>query len=291
MSLSLTNDYIFRYVFGRPESIPMLQDLVNAVLTDVGSRPVVSLELKNPVNTRDAYWSKETVLDIKAMGEDKRMFDIEMQVSEDRNFANRSLYYWSQAYAKQLERGEHYEKLRPVICINLLGFVLFRDTPESHHHFIITDEHNPERHLTEDMHIHFVEVCKDMYKNTPLAWWAELFEKSNVEGADMKVLLSRSTTLAKAYEDFEYCKQNSQMREAAMAREKFLMDERSRLADATQRGLEDGRAQGLAEGKAEGKAEVALRMLERGMALGAIADITGLPLEELQKLVGEHPAG
>lgn len=93
MPLGLTNDYIFRYVFGRKESTPMLLDLVNAVLSDSGSSPVVSLELQNPINTRDAYWAKETVLDIKALGEDRRLFDIEMQVSEDPNFVNRSLYY------------------------------------------------------------------------------------------------------------------------------------------------------------------------------------------------------
>jgi predicted transposase/invertase (TIGR01784 family) len=282
MSLGLTNDYIFRYVFGRPESVPMLLDLVNAVLTDSGSSPVVSLELQNPINTRDTYWAKETVLDIKATAEDKQQFDVEMQVSEDPNFANRSLYYWSQAYARQLERGNKYEELKPVICINLLDFVLFDDTPESHHHFVITDASNHERQLTDDLHIHFVELCKDMHKETPLKWWAELFEKSDVEGADMKVLLSRGATFAKAYEDLEYCKQDKKMREEAMAREKFLMDQRSRLSSAMKKGL--------AEGKAEGKAEVARRMMERGMTLDAIADITGLSLEELQAFVGEHPA-
>jgi len=281
MSLGLTNDYIFRYVFGREESVPMLLNLVNAVLTDAGSRPILSLELQNPVTPRDASWAKETVLDIRAIGEDRRQFDIEMQVSANPFFANRSLYYWSQAYARQIDRGDKYEELRPVVCINLLGFVLFQDTPESHHHFVITDVHDHERQLTDDLNIHFVELCKDMHKDTPLKWWAELFEKSDVEGADMKILLSRGTTFAKAYEDLEYCKQNKQMRYEAMAREKFLMDQRSRLSYALKKGLADG--------KAEGKAEVARRMMERGMTLDAIADITGLPLEELQTLVIEHP--
>ena len=37
MALRFTNDFVFRYVFGREESKPMLLDLVNAVLTDAGS--------------------------------------------------------------------------------------------------------------------------------------------------------------------------------------------------------------------------------------------------------------
>ncbi len=111
-----------------------------------------------------------------------------------------------------------------------------------------------------------------MHKETPLAWWAELFEKSDIEGADMKVLLSRGTTFAKAYEDCEYCKQNKQMRYEAMAREKFLMDQRSRLSYALKKGL------------AEGKAEVARLMMERGMDIQTIAEVTGLAMKEIEAL-------
>jgi hypothetical protein len=53
---------------------------------------VLSLELKNPVNLRDAFWAKESVLDICATGEDHRQFDIEMQMNNQRGFINRSLY-------------------------------------------------------------------------------------------------------------------------------------------------------------------------------------------------------
>ncbi len=294
MSLGLTNDYIFRYVFGREESVPMLLNLVNAVLTDAGSCPILSLELQNPVNPRDASWAKETVLDIRAIGEDRRQFDIEMQVSANPFFANRSLYYWSQAYSRQLGKGHEYGELRPVVCINLLDFVLFDDTPESHHYFVITDAHDPERQLTEDLQIHFVELCKDMNREVPLKWWAELFETAGMEGSDMKILLSKNMMFAKAYEDLEYCKQNRQMRDQAFSRHMFQLDMNTQLACALRKGLADGTTKGIAEGKAkgiaEGKAEDARRMIERGMDMNIIAEITGLALEELESLLKEHPA-
>ncbi len=53
---------------------------------------MLSLELKNPVNLRDAFWAKESVLDTCATGEDHRQFDIEMQMNNQRGFINRSLY-------------------------------------------------------------------------------------------------------------------------------------------------------------------------------------------------------
>jgi predicted transposase/invertase (TIGR01784 family) len=53
-------------------------------------------------------------------------------------------------------------------------------------------------------------------------------------------------------------------------------------------GLEKGRAEGREEGKAEGKEEkavdIARALLAGGMAAGKVADITGLPLEQVKKL-------
>lgn len=261
--------------------------MVNAVLTDAGASPVLSLELQNPINPRDASWTKETVLDIRAVGEDRRQFDIEMQVSNNPYFANRSLFYWSQVYSHQLEKGNEYDELRPVVCINLLDFVLFTDTPESHHHFILTDARDPERQLTDDLHIHFVELCKDMDRDAPLKWWAEMFENAGREGADMKILLSRGMTFAKAYEDLEYCKQNREMRNLALSRYMFQLDQRSQLGYALRKGLEEGKEEGKEKGKAEGKAEVVRRMMDHGMDLTAIADVTGLAMEELTLLSKE----
>jgi predicted transposase/invertase (TIGR01784 family) len=49
-------------------------------------------------------------LDIKAVGQDKQLFDIEMQVSGDRHFVNRSLYYWAQLYSRQIGACRTYSR-------------------------------------------------------------------------------------------------------------------------------------------------------------------------------------
>ena len=48
-------------------------------------------------------------------------------------------------------------------------------------------------------------------------------------------------------------------------------------------------AQGKTEGRTEGRTEVARRMLERGMTLDVIADITGLPENEISAAAKEKP--
>jgi len=104
----------------------------------------------------------------------------------------------------------------------------------------------------------------------------------------MQVLLSKDMALSKAYEDYEHCTQNREMRALALARARFERDHRTDLAIALEDGLEAGLAKGLeegkVEGKAEGKAEVARVMIERGMDLTTIAELTGLGMEYLDTL-------
>ena len=61
---------------------------------------------------------KESVLDVKTIADDQRIFDIKIQNIPEHFYINRSLYYWSRLYHGQLGKGQEYIKLRSVICIN-----------------------------------------------------------------------------------------------------------------------------------------------------------------------------
>ena len=62
----------------------------------------------------------------------------------------------------------------------------------------------------------------------------------------------------------------------------YMLNERER------KGLELGREQGLKQGRAEGKAqkqrEIAKRMLQENIEKSVITKVTGLSLEEIEKL-------
>ena len=49
--------------------------------------------------------------------------------------------------------------------------------------------------------------------------------------------------------------------------------------------------EGKEEGRAEGKAEIVRGMIERGMDMATIADITGIPMEALIALVSKSSIG
>ena len=58
------------------------------------------------------------------------------------------------------------------------------------------------------------------------------------------------------------------------------------------RGRAEGKAEGKVEGRAEGKLEMAAKLIQLGqMSLEMIAEISGLPIEELRKIQsGLNPA-
>jgi predicted transposase/invertase (TIGR01784 family) len=56
------------------------------------------------------------------------------------------------------------------------------------------------------------------------------------------------------------------------------------LAPAYEKWLEETLAQGRQEGRQEGQVEVALRLLQRKMAIAEVAECTGLSVAEVKKL-------
>ncbi|HEM6136845.1 TPA: hypothetical protein U2C13_000384 [Streptococcus suis] len=53
-------------------------------------------------------------------------------------------------------------------------------------------------------------------------------------------------------------------------------------------GLAEGRLEGLAEGRLEGRLEVAQRLLNRGLDIEDVLEITGLTSEQLASLSQDH---
>ena len=56
------------------------------------------------------------------------------------------------------------------------------------------------------------------------------------------------------------------------------------IAEGRLEGIAEGRAEGITEGRNEAIHENALRMRTKGYPIEDIAEITGLPIEEIEKL-------
>jgi predicted transposase/invertase (TIGR01784 family) len=184
MRIRVTNDVIFRALFGNPAHKEVLLALINAVLGDSGSELIRSIEIVSPYNLPEVYKAKESICDIKAISESGKIIDIEMQMLRKADYIDRSIYYCAHNLSSQLERGKSYGELHQVICISILDFELFPDDEEPHHTAQMVDRITG-KPLSEKMAIHFLELQKaEKYANitAELAAWVRFFAHAHEEG-------------------------------------------------------------------------------------------------------------
>jgi predicted transposase/invertase (TIGR01784 family) len=153
-------DIVFKYIFGSPESGPILTGLINAVQKDSGFPEVESVEIENPFNDKTYQDDKLSIIDVRARAVSGEWYNIEVQLQSQYNFPERSLYYWANAYARQLTEGKEYKNLNKVISINFVNFVLLDENIPFHSCFLIREKDYPECVLTEDLIIHYLEIPK-----------------------------------------------------------------------------------------------------------------------------------
>ena len=102
---------------------------------------------------------KRSFLDVLVEMGDGTRVHVEVQVLLDEYMVNRSLYYWGRIYSRELEKGDLYADLRPVITINLLDFNQFSQyqTYANTYHIMNDDTHDI---LTNHLEMHFIELKK-----------------------------------------------------------------------------------------------------------------------------------
>ncbi|WP_200286485.1 PD-(D/E)XK nuclease family transposase [Rhabdochromatium marinum] len=108
------NDYVFFRVFS--EEPELLVDLINAVRVDEPS--IVAVTLLDARLSPERLSGKRLILDLKAVDEQGRHYNVEMQVRSFGVWSARGILYLARVISEQLEAGEEYHKLKPVIGIS-----------------------------------------------------------------------------------------------------------------------------------------------------------------------------
>ena len=117
VELQLTNDYIFKRLFSKKGNEDILKDLLEGIL----EIPIKEVEVMQEVELeRVDIKDKLGVLDIKAIINENITVDIEMQIANEKNMIERTLYYWAGLYYTGLKRGKDYKLNNKVITINIL---------------------------------------------------------------------------------------------------------------------------------------------------------------------------
>jgi predicted transposase/invertase (TIGR01784 family) len=150
-------DCVFKAILGSEENKNLLIHFLNSVLEP--EILIAEIEIQNPYNEREFIADKLTVVDVKAIDDNKRQYQIEIQLVLHTAIAERMLYTWSKIYNTQLQKGDSFEKLNPVISIWVLNENLFNNVKDFHLPFVIYNKKN-DLILSKDLEIHLLQLPK-----------------------------------------------------------------------------------------------------------------------------------
>ncbi|MEL7349981.1 MAG: Rpn family recombination-promoting nuclease/putative transposase [Cyanobacteria bacterium P01_A01_bin.116] len=283
-------DFAFKKIFGGPQSKDILISFLNALLYD-GNANIQDLQILDPYQAPRIEGVKDSYLDVKANLADGTAVIIEMQVLNVLGFKKRVLYNAAKAFSTQLEVGDDYTLLNPVIALTITDFEMFEHT-----HRVVSRYRLKEKDdLTDygdDIELVFAELPKftksiDELTSLTDKWLYFLKEANHLE--TVPATLEKETAI---HDAFEVARQSRLTREEMEILEKqamFIHDSRNAVLLGVQQGREKGRAEGRAEGikAGEDNAKVNMARALRGeLSAERISQLTGLSLEAIEALEG-----
>jgi len=266
--VDVKNGIAFRKIFGNQNKKEVLISFLNAVLDFEENHQITDVTILNPYQLSKFRDGKATIIDVKAKDQNDREFIVEMQVADALGFSKRVLYYTSQGYVSQIERGEFYDKLNPTIFIGILDFGISKNPKYICRHRIL-DVETGER-IMEDMEFNFIEL-----------------PKFNVAKKDLKSLVEKWVFFIKEAENLEVIPAEIDDLGLITAFEEaniqtWSQEEIDAYDYAGLRETEDRLR--LEKARKEEQLKIARQMKIKAMDVNTISEITGLTVGEIEEI-------
>ena len=272
-------DYAFKKIFGSEGSKDILISFLNALVYS-GESVIADLEIINPYLGAKIEGLKDTYLDVQAQLNDGSLIIIEMQVLNVESFTKRVLYNAAKTYSLQLDSGQGYRDLKPVIALTITDFKLFTELEQIISRFCFKETCLNIDYPDNQIELIFVELPKFSQQQEELETitdkWIYFLKSANALNS-VPANLEEVPEINKAFAIADRANLNREELEDLEKRELFIYDQRGAIRLAKQEGLEEGSNQ-----KAKEIARELLDILDDNQ----IAQTTGLSLAEIRELRG-----
>lgn len=289
-------DFAFKKLFGTEINSDLLISFLNALLH--GKEVIKEVTYLNAEHLGTQEYDRRAVFDVYCKNDKGEMFIVEMQKGEQPFFKDRSVYYSTFAIREQAPKGVWNYELKGVYTIGILNFCFSKEKDTDYYHEV--------KLLDTKTHELFYDKLTFIYLEMPKFTKTEeeletLFDKWMYAIRHLGTLMERPKALQekvflRLFEVAEIAKFNPKERYEYEDSLKAYRDWFSVMETAEIRGLEKGMAKGMAkgmeEGLAKGRAEgieeglrqVVLYQLSKGNTFEAIAEQTGLSIDQVRKL-------
>ncbi len=290
--LPLSNDYVFKRIFGKGGNEKILKSLLEAIL----KINIQKIEVKNPEIPKETIDEKLSILDIRAEINEDTVVDIEMQVGNTTAIERRLVVYNAKLIAGEIKVSEEYKKAKDtiVICIindnvvkrnAYMSLAKLRYEKTEEIRYVDMGYEKEEEYLTEMVKYYIIELPKFKKKKPKIA---DLLEKwLYVIGGDQKMMeecKKENEEIKEAVEQLTKMSADEYERELYEIRERSRLTYNTEINEARRKGIEEGKKYGEKRGEERSKKEIAKKMKDKGAEIDFIKEVTGLTEEEINLL-------
>ncbi|MCC3435119.1 MAG: Rpn family recombination-promoting nuclease/putative transposase [Oscillatoriales cyanobacterium] len=280
--------YAFKKIFGSSESKEILISFLNALIYE-GNSTIEDLEIINPNLPRQLADLKDTYLDVTAKLDDGTLVIIEILVLNVQYSGNRVLYNAATTYAFQLQRGEGYRMLKPLIALTITDFEMFRNSPNLISRFVYKEVESNLNYPEDAMNLVFIELPKFHKEASQLETLTDkwiYFMKYARMLSEVPETIDSVPEIHKAFDLANQARLSREEVEVYERKEQFIHDQQGAIIKA----VEEARQAGIQAAREQRKREETLAIAQQLLSQldnGAIAQVTGLSVEDVQNLRGD----
>ena len=259
------------------------ENITKAIISAVTKEKINKIDLNNDRHILGRYPEEKLgILDLRATLDDGTICNVEIQLADNKDTAERFLYYWSRIYSSQLIKGDDYGKINKVIGIIIIDYEFdktIKIEDLSTMWKIREVSKGEEIELTDVFELYIIELPKakriiEKDASNKLAQWMLFLNNPNEK--EVANIMKENNEIKEAMNELEEMSKDAELRRVAELREKAIRDEKN--------GLRHAREDGLREGIEKNNKEVAKKMKEKHIPIETIAEITKLTKEEIENL-------
>lgn len=269
-------DFGFKKLFGSEPNKGLLIDFLNQVLPTKHSVKDLTYARTEQLGNSEA--DRKAIFDLYCVGENGERFIVEMQKAKQNFFKDRGVYYASFPIQEQAKKGDWNYELAAVYMIGILDFTFSEDTAKSEvrHEVQLKDQHcrvfyDKLTYIYLEMP-HFSKTEKDLVSDFD-KWMYVLQQLPYLQNRPKALQKRVFEQLFEAAEIARFSPEDKVKYEESL---KYYRD----LKNVVDTSFEEGKA----EGKDERNLEIARQMKAKGIDFGLIAEITGLPMSEIERI-------
>ena len=293
-------DVGFKRIFGQEISKPVLIAFLNSLLID--ERRIVDVTFLDKEKLGLYEGDRSLIYDIYCKTDTDESIIVEMQNTYQPFFKKRSIYYLSRSVVEQGERGAEWKyNIKSVYLVSFLNFKLNDISNELRTDIALMDMKR-KTVFSDDIRLiylqlpyftkeaeecvndfeRFIFILKHMDILQRMPWAAQ-------DSVFMKLAEIAEVSALSKEERVKYDDSLRKFRDTLVVMEgQFMEGEAKGLAKGREEGLAEGRKEGLAKGREEGREEgsldIARKMKAKGFSVEEIAELTGCPVTEIEKL-------